>query len=66
MDPQATLINCERDINAGAFRSALACLIDYYDWRVRGGFQPVFGSMGGDNKARALATRIQDGLEQAY
>ena len=66
MDPQTTLINCERDVKVGAWRSALQCLLDYYAWRLAGGHQPAYGGIGGDLKAMELATKIQDGLEEAF
>lgn len=62
MDPQVTLKLCAEDVEHKVFRSALVCLLDYYNWRVNGGFQPH----NGDNIARDLGAKIQDGLSEAY
>lgn len=58
MDPRTTLDTARADLNANRPRTALESILNYYNWRVCGGFAPY----NGDNMARDLAVRIQDAL----
>jgi len=43
MDPEATLVEAERLINARRYDSALDYVNDYLRWRKSGGFEPKDG-----------------------
>lgn len=59
MDPQATLVVLEFCVNTGEWAAAVEALNRYYQWRVKGGFEPP----GGDARADKLANRLADRLE---
>ena len=69
MDPKETLKFVESHISQGEFAEAIAALLNYYQWRSKGGFEPA----GGDEQADTLgsilvnkAERIESAIETAY
>jgi hypothetical protein len=42
---------------------SLEALFDYYNWRVRGGFEPAVDGERGDVLAYNLACDVLDGME---
>lgn len=61
MDPKATLQALRDAIDDGDYASAVQTLINYYQWRLRGGFEPD----GGDSLADLLGNRLCDAMERA-
>ncbi len=59
MDPNATLKRLAAAIDSRDFADAVSALNDYYQWRVKGGFEPGTG----DARADLLANRLADALE---
>lgn len=64
MDPKATLDAAIAAYEADDFPEALMRLADYFQWRMRGGFQPEgFGAMSADecawNWQNAIALKLQ-------
>lgn len=58
MDPLACLKRLQHAIDSAQYAEAVAALNDYYQWRVRGGFEPP----SGDTLANTLANRLADSL----
>ncbi len=56
MDPEASLENTQRSINRCDSAAAFETLIAYYQWRLRGGFQPL----NGDQRAEQLSAALAD------
>ncbi len=54
MDPKACLDRVEEALDAGDMDEAREALVDYDEWRHRGGFEPE----GGDARADALRARL--------
>ncbi len=59
MDPVACLAEAKVFYDDDEFSQALARLADYFEWRLKGGFQPPRG----DIKALALQNLICDCME---
>lgn len=59
MDPERALKLAQTQLHANRYALALEALLDYYNWRAQGGFQPV----GGDKTAATLGARLVDAME---
>lgn len=58
MDPQACLTRlCDSILNRD-WSDAVAALNEYYQWRVKGGFQPAGGDAAADSYASILADKL--------
>jgi hypothetical protein len=65
MDPLATLRRLRDSIDARDYTDAVGALNEYYQWRLKGGFEPTVTwetrhNTKGDRYADALAIRLQD------
>lgn len=62
MDPTETLRRLKNAIEDGKWCEAVGALNDYYQWRVKGGFQGLSDRLPetGDECADRLANRMQD------
>lgn len=58
MDPLACLERLQRSIADKDYSDAVAALNEYYQWRLKGGFQPL----NGDAVANTLAYCLADAL----
>lgn len=62
MDPESTLNELDECIDTLDFTGAVERLAAYYQWRLKGGFEPL---SGGDITAERLAARLATKLESA-
>jgi hypothetical protein len=62
MDPEACLLRLTIAIDTGNFAEAVAALNDYYQWRVKGGFEPKVREVRGDVFADNMANKLADKL----
>lgn len=60
MDPVATLQRLRRAVQGRDYAEAVAALNDYYQWRVKGGFEPPSGDVRADGLANQLADLLED------
>lgn len=59
MDPEQTLVDLRNHISVGNFGSAVAALNAYYQWRLKGGYEPT----NGDYRASEMAIVLTDDLD---
>ena len=59
MNPERTLNECSQAIAEHDYSTALARLIDYYRWRIRGGFEPVLGDARAARRADEILVIIE-------
>ncbi len=59
MDPEAALEEAAYALDHGEVLTAVERLFGYYQWRVKGGYQPK----NGDREAEDLAAAILDAIE---
>lgn len=59
MDPLATLKRLKAAIDERNYAEAVAALNDYYQWRVKGGYEPLMGDMEADRMANILADMLE-------
>lgn len=60
MNPAETLKRLRNAVFNGNHAEAVAALNDYYQWRVKGGAEPLMG----DATARRWANALADNLEE--
>lgn len=60
MDPKATLQRLLAAMQKRDYADAVAALNDYYQWRVKGGFEPPRGDECADNCANLLADALEE------
>lgn len=63
MDPLECLRRALRAQQNAEYMQSLEALFDYYNWRVRGGFEPAVDGERGDVLAYNLACDVLDGME---
>ena len=64
MDPLATLLRLQMAVDAKGWVDAIGALNDYYQWRVKGGAEPRWGStFKGDTYADKWANKLMDRME---
>ncbi len=56
MDPQACINKIENDIRNAEIGEAIQSVGDYYQWRLKGGFEP----RNGDARVAQLVTTLAD------
>lgn len=59
MDPQATLALLVRAIDLREYAETVVALNDYYQWRAKGGAQPLNGDAIADRCANQLADLLE-------
>lgn len=59
MDPKACLEKALKHVQDEEYSEATYALVDYFQWRLSGGFQPG----GGDKMALAMQRKIAEVLE---
>lgn len=58
MDPESTLSELEDCIDDNDFSGAVERLAAYYQWRLKGGFEPTWGDMTAESLAVRLAEKV--------
>jgi len=56
MDPEACIQRIENAIRNAEIGEAIAAVGDYYQWRLKGGFEPHYG----DARVAGLVTTLAD------
>jgi hypothetical protein len=59
MDPQATINQLRYAVHERQYSRAVELLTAYYEWRIKGGFEPL----NGDQRVAVLSNQLQDALE---
>jgi len=63
MDPLATLLRLQISTDANDWVAAIGALNDYYQWRLKGGFEPRWATFRGDTYADTWANKLMDRME---
>jgi hypothetical protein len=64
MDPVATLQMLDDSVDSGLWHQAVEALDAYYQWRLKGGFEPVMDGTRGDLFASNRADELAEQLAQ--
>lgn len=64
MDPYQVLFDCTDAVNEGYYVKAISKLNDYYQWRLKGGFEPTVREKSGDAVADEIANTLIDKMQQ--
>jgi len=65
MDPLACLKSALEALHNGEPAECIAHLFDYYQWRLKNGFEPVLNGRAGDMVAADLVSQALDFMEPA-